>query len=215
MKQARIVAAMILILLPSCCGGPKYILNENEVAKAYPSLAPDSTGRFTAGISREKPEDEKSAHLLNVAESLYLPKSVLFEVVKNDHRWRDPEPDNEYLWYRFPNHYLPYSLTKGAAIHYFEELNRYRRGEFETDENDPQEKAHLRYYSSIRFKLIYERDGKIYRRVYVANSELEWNSRTKNHSGTWFTKQRTVIFDSKGKVLAVLGDGPAKALHIN
>jgi hypothetical protein len=215
MKHPYPIVALILILLPGCCGGPRYILNENEVAMEYPNLAPDTTGSFTANICRDEPDDEMSARLLDIAESLYLPKSILFEVVKDDDLWRDPDPENEYLWYRYPNRYLPYSLTKGAAIHYINELNEYRRGEFDNSGTDPYEMAHLRYYSSIRFRLIYERDGKIYRRVYVADSEMEWNSRTQYNSGTWFTKQRTVIFNSDGNVLSVLGDGPAKALTFN
>lgn len=72
----------------------------------------------------------------------------------------------------------------------------------------------LDYLAKAEFHQDYEHQGKTFKKVHVVSLKLRFseNFSATTTEGLSFEKERTVILNADGKVLAISGDGPAEAL---
>lgn len=185
--------------------------NQSIITKSIP----DINSAFNAYVHRPELGDYYY-DVINIAESLYLPSKV----VKGEKNYISPDSLNasvneEDIWWRdnFDGIKIPYCLTKSAVNYYTELIEAFRKSDQKKFGVRSQNFAEFHYVAEIRPKLIYERDGYVFRdsnKLFVVTMTMEWESRCGNLCGLKFTKERIVIIDSSGKVLAVFGDGPAK-----
>ena len=66
--------------------------------------------------------------------------------------------------------------------------------------------ASMLYSGVVSRRSSFEYDGQSFRDVVVAELLLEWEEWCGFHCGVGFTHRRSVVFDQRGTVVAVLGD---------
>jgi hypothetical protein len=70
----------------------------------------------------------------------------------------------------------------------------------------------LTYHASIEQRAELRLDGRAYRDVYAATLSLSWSGVCGPLCAQWVRKERVVVLDARGRVVAVVGDGaPALA----
>lgn len=105
---------------------------------------------------------------------------------------------------------LPHALT-GKALGYYEELVRgYQKRSWK---GYVEPRSSLEYTATLAHHDEFRRDGRTFRGVDVVELKLRFHADFTEEAtqGIHFTKERTVVLDRKGRVLAVFGDGPVEA----
>ena len=104
---------------------------------------------------------------------------------------------------------IPFAVT-GAAVEYFQKLvEGYQKQAFKRY-SEPDSK--LDYQAGVAFHKSFEHQGKTFKDVHVVTLKLSFSEHfaATVTEGMSFEKQRVVILDAKGTVLAVSGDGPTE-----
>ena len=165
-------------------------------------------------IRREygSPNEEK---LLAKAESLYKnPDPIELELVK---QWRSIAdkyfvfPDGEPKWWtRQVDTILATELvTTQAVLYYYNMSQTLRNKEGKLQENSfTFFHSSLKYEASIKKMDVYERAGRGFNNVYVANMTLTWAQVCGGLCGYGFTRNKIVVMSPSGEILEMFLDDP-------
>jgi hypothetical protein len=122
-----------------------------------------------------------------------------------------PEPkDVSQWWYREElGIRIPFAVTAEAVEYYTKRVGDYGKQEFKRY-IEPSSSVH--YHASVAFHAQFGHDDRKFADVHVVTLNLVFkqNFAATGTEGMEFTKERKVVLDSKGKVLAVIGDGPTE-----
>jgi hypothetical protein len=165
-------------------------------------------------IKREygSPDEEK---LLAKAESLYKnPEPVELELLKE---WRYIAqdsvviPDGEPKWWTGPVDTILGTelVTTEAVLYYYNISHAFRNKEGKLKENSfTFLNSSLKYEASIKKMDVYERAGKSFSNVYVANMTLTWAQVCGGLCGYGFTRNKIVVMSPSGEILEMFLDDP-------
>lgn len=171
-----------------------------------PKKWPANPERHTVTIDR-KAEDPKEAALIAAAEAVVPDAAALKKAIGDG-----PAPQDASQWWcgETLGIRLPFAVT-GEAVGYFTTLvEGYRKQELERY-SEPS--SSVGYQAKVAHHAEFKLDGKTYKDVRVVTLELTFSQQfaATVTEGMSFQKQRTVVFDAAGKLLAVSGDGATDA----
>lgn len=165
-------------------------------------------------IKREygSPDENK---LLAKAETLYKnPDGADLELLK---QWRynaEPYvilPDGEPKWWssQFNGIQAAELVSTGAVLYYYNLSQTLRNNGGKLNGNSFRFSTSLEYEASIKKMDVYERSGKSFNNVYVANMTLTWGQVCGGLCGYGFTRNKIVVMSPTGEILEMFIDDPA------
>ena len=171
-------------------------------------------GNYSVVIKREfcSPDEEK---LLAKAESVYKnPEPVESDLLKQWRRYADPNevlPDGQPKWWTaMPDVILSTELLTTEAVLYYVNITQTLRskGGKLKEKSNTFSHANLKYEASIKKMDAYERAGKSFKDVYVANMTMTWAQVCGNLCGYGFTRNKIVVMSPTGEILEMFIDDP-------
>ncbi len=171
-------------------------------------------GNYVILIKREygSPDEGK---LLAKAETLYKnPDRVDLELLK---QWRynaEPYvilPDGEPKWWSGPVSTILAAelVSTGAVLYYYNISQALRSNDGKVNGNSFRFlSSNLKYEASIKKMDVYERSGKSFNNVYVANMTLTWGQVCGRLCGSGFTRNKIVVMSPSGEILEMFLDNP-------
>ena len=172
---------------------------------AKPKDFPANPAKHVIHIQRDAADDAQKK-MIALAESTAPDADALIKaadgqaLAKDEVRWWHGET----LGIR-----IPYAVT-GASVEYYKKLvEGYQKQAFK---RYIEPSSRLDYHASVVFQKEFEHQGKAYKDVHVVTLKLSFSQQfaASTTEGMDFEKQRTVILDAKGRVLAISGDGPTE-----
>ena len=196
---------------------PGWAIYSPGLLTTIPSV--DSRGsKYPIVIKREygSPDEEK---LLAKAESLYKnPQGLELEILKEWRRIAEAHivlPDGEPKWWTgTADRILPAELVTTQAVLYYYNVSQdlgNKQGKFK-ERSPTYLNSSLDYKASIKKMDVYERSGKSFNNVYVANMTLTWAQVCGTLCGYGFTRNKIVVMSPSGEVLELFLDDPANRL---
>jgi len=191
----------------------KWAVYSPGLLATIPSANSQAT-RYTILMKREygSPDEEK---LLAKAETLYKnPDRVDLELLK---QWRynaEPYvilPDGEPKWWSGPTSTIQAAelVSTGAVLYYYNISQTFRSNEGKLNNNSFKfVSSTLKYEASIRKMDVYERSGKNFNNVYVANMTLTWGQFCGRLCAFGFTRNKIVVMSPSGEILEMFLDDP-------
>jgi len=205
------VAALLAWAIPGLATPPGYFIDQDE-AGGYdqrPFTLDETDYAFSVSVQRAA-YDTLSVRLLAIAESTYPERDPLV-VNALDHHWEmgDDTAHAVVWWSRGvgPNR-IPQAVTWRAVRYYADLSAHYRRWVYLNSGTRVPTKSDLTYWATIDHKDQFALEGAEFHDVYVANMHLFWGI----DDGAFdmnTTAHRTVVLNSSGEVLQVVGDAPA------
>ncbi|MCK4752718.1 MAG: hypothetical protein KAS75_04665 [Planctomycetes bacterium] len=149
---------------------------------------------------------ENDSRMITIAENTYPPRTKVLEAIKEAHFKPKQISEKDKLWWysEFDRVKIPYAITIEAIDYYVGLVESYRVRRWKSD-IEPSSK--FIYSAEVEFRENYEKEGKTFQKVYVVDMKLSMRATFASLAGIGFGKERTVIIDRDGKVLAVFGDG--------
>ena len=191
----------------------KWAVYSPGLLATIPSANSQAT-RYTILMKREygSPDEEK---LLAKAETLYKnPDRVDLELLK---QWRynaEPYvilPDGEPKWWSGPFSTILAAelVSTGAVLYYYNISQALRSNDGKVNGNSFRFlSSNLKYEASIKKMDVYERSGKSFNNVYVANMTLTWGQVCGRLCGSGFTRNKIVVMSPSGEILEMFLDNP-------
>ena len=182
------------------------ILPAAMIEGAKPKKWEPDPARHRIAIRREA-DNDKQAKLIAAAEAAPPTADALRKAIGDGPAPKDPSQ----WWYREElGIRIPFAVTVGAVDYYSDLVKKYRK---ETFERFTQPSSRLDYHATVAHHPNFEHDGKTFKNVHVVTLTLNFseNFAATATEGIQFEKQRTVVLDGNGKVVAIFGDGPTKA----
>jgi hypothetical protein len=103
-------------------------------------------------------------------------------------------------------------VTTEAVIYYYNISHALRNKEGKLEENSFNFlSSSLKYEASIKKMALYERAGRSFNDVYVANMTLTWAQVCGNLCGSGFTRNKIVIMSPSGEILEMFLDDPVNS----
>ena len=161
------------------------------------------------------PEEDK---LLAKAESLYKnPQNIESDLLRQWRRLADKDfvlPEREPKWWTGEvDTILETELVTTEAVLYY-----YRTSHALRDNNGILKPntftfshSDLKYEAAIKKMDLYERSGKSFRNVYVANMTLTWGTICGSLCGFGFTRNKLVVMSASGEILELFLDDPVNS----
>lgn len=183
-----------------------------DLSKEIPLLK-ETSGRFKAETKREfaSAEEEK---LLRKAEAVYQSPAAQREVLFRQWRyWQQPEvelpPGVPKWWSGYSDTILAAEIpTTNAVLYYIEILQKFRDAGKIRENSFVFQSANLKYSSTIKKYEKYERGGKNFSGVYVADITLTWEQICGGLCGSGSTRNKVVVLNAKGEILGLFLDSP-------
>jgi len=101
-------------------------------------------------------------------------------------------------------------VSTGAVLYYYNISLTLRSNEGKLEENSFKFlSSNLKYEASIKKMEVYERSGKSFNNVYVANMTLTWGQVCGGLCGSGFTRNKVVVMSPSGEILEMFLDDPA------
>jgi hypothetical protein len=148
---------------------------------------------------------ENDMRMINIAESTYPPRTEVLEAIKKAHFKLEEVPQDKLWWYsEFDGVRIPYAITAEAVDYYVNLVQGYRKREWKSD---IEPSSQFTYSAEVVFSEHYEKNENKFQQVYVVNMKLSMRATFASLSAVGFAKERIVVLDRQGKVLAVFGDG--------
>jgi hypothetical protein len=180
------------------------------------TISPDDTHdpHYQVLIKREygSPEEER---LLAKAESVYKnPQAVEPELLR---QWRyiaddySVLPEGEPKWWtgRSDGTLATELVTTGAVLYYYNLSQDFRNNAGRLKDGSFQFiGSTLKYEASIKKMDVYERAGRSFSDVYVANMTLTWGQVCGGLCGSGFTRNKIVVMGTSGEILEMFLDDP-------
>lgn len=172
-------------------------------------------GNYSILIKREYGSAQEEKLLLK-AEALYRnPDSVDLKLLKDWRYIADKYialPDGEPKWWTASTKPILGAelVTTEAVLYYYNITQTLRNNDGKVKEDSFKfSTASLKYESSIRKMDMYERGGKTFRDVYIANMTLTWAQLCGMLCGSGFTRNKVVVMTPNGEILEMFLDDPA------
>jgi len=157
-------------------------------------------------------DDEK---LLAKAEALYKnPEPVERQLLKEWRYIAEPYvllPDGEPRWWTGPIGTILAAdlVSTGAVLYYYNISKALRSNDGKVNGNSWKFlSSNLKYEASIKKMDVYERSGKSFKNVYVANMTLTWGQVCGRLCGSGFTRNKIVVMSPSGEILEMFLDDP-------
>ena len=196
---------------------PEWIVADGKTAASLPKtvVPADDKAAYKVRIERDA-KDAKFQALIEKAESLYpLPEKVLVAA-------RKPlgPAKGELLWWckDFDGIRIPFAVTANAVVYYQNALQEFGKGDFSRSHGIKMLTASLGYSATAKDYDEWEytdettRKKEKFTKVSVVLLVLRWSQYCGNLCAMGFGKQRFVVFDPNGNVLAIRGDGQASVM---
>jgi hypothetical protein len=175
------------------------------VPGAEPKKWPPGTTKHTVVVTR-KAADEAERRLIAAAEAAQPPRT---EVQKAAGETKLPE-QGPLWWYREAlGLRVPYALT-AEAVEYFTALVRGYGKELFTRYTQPS--SRVDYTASVAAHESFQHGERTFTNVRVVTLTLAFDQNfcATGTEGLAFRKERVVVFDAAGAILAIIGDGPTE-----
>lgn len=170
-----------------------------------PKKWPANPAQHQINIKRES-TDAKQTALIAAAEAAKPDAEALKKAVGDG-----PVPKHASPWWyqETLGIRIPFALTGAAVTYYSTLIEGYKKQTFERF-MEPSSK--LDYHATVAFHAEFKLDGQSYKEVHVVTLKLTFTEHfaATSSEGMAFEKQRTVVLDAVGKVLAISGDGPTE-----
>jgi hypothetical protein len=171
---------------------------------------PLSDGRFKVEISRvsSNPNEEK---MLRTAEAVYLgPSNMVAQVCRSFQYWaQQPLGWMEPIWGMLGNDNIEQtSVVTAKAVRYYYDLSLAERVDPRLPTGFTAENSELEYKASIQHFEQYSHSGHDFTNVNVANLTLQWSFSCGGLCGMGFTRNKLVVLDDAGNVVALFLDAP-------
>ena len=103
---------------------------------------------------------------------------------------------------------IPYAIT-GDALRYYRDVTlAFRAGDFSRFNNLAMQESSLDYLAQIERHELYKAEGREFPNATVVTMKLDWSQNCGTECALHLQKQRVVVFDDSGTVIAVFHDGP-------
>jgi hypothetical protein len=155
---------------------------------------------------------KKYKELIEKAEACYPP---IDEELLHFEQNQDRILENDYLWWysKSDGVKLPYTITNSAINYYINLIKKYQQGKFEEAGTLEMKKAEFNYSAKVNSYASLILEDKRYSNVYVVELSIKWKNICGMLCGTWFSKNRLVIFSKDDfKLLGIIGDGKTSFL---
>ena len=175
------------------------------VPGAEPKKWPANADKHTVTVTR-KAADDAERRLIAAAEAAQPPRA---DVQKAAGETKLPE-QGPVWWYREAlGLRIPYALTT-EAVDYFTALVRSYAKESFTRYTQPS--SRVEYTASVAAHQSFQHEEASFTNVRVVTLSLAFDQNfcATGTEGLAFRKERTVVFDAAGKILAIFGDGPTE-----
>ncbi len=155
---------------------------------------------------------DRDMELINIAENAYPARTDVIKAIEKAHFKLGGVPEDEKLWWysSFDKVRLPYAIT-AEAIEYYR--NPFKPSYLSPPEKPwPAKKYSFTYTAEVEFKRRYENEARKFSNVYVVKMQLSLSAYWGPLAALGFYKDRVVVIDERGKVLAIFGDGRTSAV---
>ncbi|MBI5093401.1 MAG: hypothetical protein HZB26_13295 [Candidatus Hydrogenedentes bacterium] len=146
--------------------------------------------------------------MLQIAESTYPARADVVAAAGPDAA-RLP---SQYLWWYRDisfNVHAPYAITAESIVHYtgvVQHLDEIRN----TAGGRVWLFGHFQYHATVDYRASYVDAGQQFENVYVVTMDMALGLLTSRTASVGFTKERVVVLNAAGEVLAIFGDGLAE-----
>lgn len=189
-----------------------WFIYEPDLGLEIPEVV-EKEGNYPVEIVRTY-KDAREAEMLRKAEAVYPSADELIKrVEKNPTYWAKNLPsDNEPIWWEGGNDNvrLTFVITT-RAVRYYYDLSQGLRGNPGFVPGFPMVHTSLKYTAAIKHYDEYTHAQKKFKNVYVADLNLEWSNICGGLCGMGFKRNKLVVMDSNGEVLALFLDAPGNS----
>ena len=204
----RVVAyAKALESLSSARSNRDWLIFEPDLKINLPQTS-DVAGNYKVEINRSS-SNALEAGLLAKAEAVYGNQDRFIGLISRDPlSWADDLPEQVAPpWGARGNDNVEVAeVITASAVRYYYDLSLSSREHRAFRAVFPMSSTGLKYTAAIKHYDKYEHSGKKFDNVYVADLNLEWSSICGGLCGIGFTRNKLVVFDNQGEVLALFLD---------
>ena len=171
-------------------------------------------GDLSVHIVRDVAGPQQAA-LLRAAEALDPPREDVLALIASRPRFsvREVPPDGPLWWFSaFDGVRIAYAVTDDALAYYAAMAKAFADGDFSATSGIEMTKGGLQYEAGVTHEERLERDGRSFENVDVVRMTLRWFQYCGGECAMGFSKERVVVFDASGEVLALFGDGMVDVL---
>ena len=170
----------------------------------------DSDGRYQIHIARSF-HDSNEQEMLRTAEAVYTsPAKMVENINRSLFAWAEQPPEElAPLWGEPGNDRIKSTVVvTSRAVRYYYDLSLAARANPHLPTGFDAGSIRLKYDAGIQHFEQYARTGNIFKNVYVADLTLEWGFTCGGLCGMGFTRNKVVVLDANGKVIALYLDAP-------
>lgn len=167
-----------------------------------------SDGRYGVEIVRDY-ENHQQAKLISLAERTQPSHDAVAAKTASEGGSSPATAAGENLWWytTFDGIRIPYAVTSDALSYYTAVIDSFMAGDFSATNGLTMKKAFLKYEAHVQEQAEYPLGGDTLTGVSVVHMTLSWSQYCGPECAMAFFKERTVIFDQHGDIIAVLDDG--------
>ena len=173
----------------------------------------DKDGRNTIQISRSF-SDSNEEEMLRRAEAVYSsPSKMIANVFRSLGYWEGKLPEEMGpIWGSLGNdNLLSADVVTARAVRYYYDLSLAAKANPHLATGFDAVASGLKYTAVIRHSDRYSHSGDTFEHVYVADLTLQWSFTCGGLCGMGFTRNKLVVLDEAGKVLAMYLDAPTNS----
>jgi len=169
----------------------------------------DTNGSFKIQISRSFADPSEEA-FLRKAEAVYPgPHSMVNALLRGGLCEQDLHKELAPIWGACGNDNIEMTSTVTArAVRYYYDLTLLARTNPELPSGFTAVQTDMQYAAGIQFLADYAHDKESFHDVYVADLNLKWGFNCGGLCGVGFTRNKVVVLDRQGNVLALYLDAP-------
>jgi hypothetical protein len=189
-----------------------WIVYEPDTGIDLPQTS-EKEGPFKMEISRSF-GDPKEEAILRTAEAVYSgPAKMVEEVFRSLSYWaNEPLDEMAPIWGMRGNDEIQSTeIVTARAVRYYYDLTRTVRQNPHLPSGFDAVNTNLKYVGAIKHFDRYSHKKDNFENVYVADLTLEWGFVCGGLCGMGFTRNKLVVLDSRGEVIAMYLDAPANS----
>ncbi|MGC1905961.1 MAG: hypothetical protein WA715_19230 [Candidatus Acidiferrum sp.] len=190
----------------------RWLLYEPDMAVELPQTS-ETEGRYTIHIARSFANLTEEA-LLRKAEAVYQgPNEMIRDALRSsggrvDQLLREMAP----IWGEPGNDNIELTtVITAGAVRYYYDLTRAARKEPRLPTGVSAQRTNLKYKAAIKYLDRYTHGKDAYDGVYVADLTLQWGFTCGGLCGMGFTRNKLVVLDGHGNVVAMYLDAPVNS----
>jgi len=173
----------------------------------------DTEGPYKIQISRSF-SDSNEEKMLRKAEAVYSgPSKMVAHVFRSLDYWADKPPEEMAPIWGMPgnDNIQATSVVTARAVRYYYDLSLAARANPHLPTGFDAVATVLKYDGLIKHFDRYSHNGKTFENVYVGDLTVEWSFRCGLLCGMGFTRNKLVVLDANGNVIAMYLDAPVNS----